>query len=59
MDTILSLAVPTTFWAEVASSDDSYNLTIQEALWTESDTFAACRTQSLSIKVANTGYGAA
>jgi hypothetical protein len=59
MDAILSLAIPATFWAKVASFDESYDLTIQEALRTESDMLAACWTQSLSIKVANTGYGSA
>ena len=56
---VLSLAIPATFWAIVASFNNSYNLTIEEAFWTESDMLAACRTQSLSIKVADTGYGSA
>ena len=41
---ILSLAIPATFRAEVATFNNSYNFAIQEALWTESNTLAACRT---------------
>ena len=41
---VLSLAIPATFWAIVASSNNSYNLTIQEAFWTEPDMLAACWT---------------
>lgn len=56
---VLPLAIPATFRAIVASFNNSYNLTIQEAFWTKADALAACRTQSLSIKIADTGYGSA
>jgi hypothetical protein len=54
-----ALTTPTTLWTHIGSRDSPHNLAIEKTLRTDIQGFQTCRTHCSSIKVTNTGDGAA